>query len=444
MKNYLHKLFAAWICMACVWIGTSTFAADAIDVNDRGRVSAVVELSDSQLQALLQSGVFKFAIPYSLRNKVNSLILKRPDRFKDDIAVRFNEVDKRSNTVAIHVDDATIDQIAYQPVELKIYESGYTNVLVRYRPGNAAEVKKPSKSDSVVLRTILKNGKSLTGRLFETKQFQLESGLGDVKVKLKEVSEITVQEDGDLKVTLLDGDTITGEPDFSSLTINSKWGLERIKLDDISSIVAPLTPAEGSSVGASVGAAIYKSSPRSIASPSRSVPQSTPKPMTDMSGHNPHHQFPATTGRVDTLPASPRQIQQRSLSQNVPHSLPSNSFYGTQVMPQNGFIDGHQVYGNQVYGNQVYGNQIQGHQIYGTHIYSDPIYGAPAQPFSAPYGQPLNPIPSLPFNSELPVGHLPAYQIPMSEFPIGSTPYPQPLPLMNPNQAGDSWLYPQN
>jgi len=76
--------------------------ANAEDTTDTGRVSAVVELSDGELQSLLQTGTFKMSIPVSYKNKVDSLILKRPDRFKDDVAVLFNEVEKRSGTIAIN------------------------------------------------------------------------------------------------------------------------------------------------------------------------------------------------------------------------------------------------------------------------------------------------------------------------------------------------------
>lgn len=437
MKNYLRMMFAA---AACVSLSMLTNAAVASDISDRGRVSAVVELTDGELDALLQTGIFKFSIPYSLRNKVNSLILKRPERYKDDIAVRFNDVDKRSNTIDISVDDSTIEQIEYQPVELKIYESGYTNVLVHYRPGNSETTKKPSKADSVVLKTNLKSGKSLTGRLFQTKQFTIKSNLGNVKVKLKDVSQITVLEDGDLKVMLFNGDLLTGKCDFSTITINSPWGLERIKLEDIATIVAPLSIDLSANQNTQFQHNALPVQPRNFAAPVAAPLAVAPWP-NQVPVHYPaqpinanpwpvqNHQFPLATGRIDTLPASPRQIQRQSVGQNVIGNVPQGSVYGTPV------------YGTPAYGTQGYGTPVYGTPVYGTPIYGTPV---PTQNFPTAAGYSLPSAPQEQIFGGLPVGHMPTQQVPMSEFPIGDPVLQQPLPLMKPDQSNNFWLFPQN
>jgi len=387
MKNQLSFLFTIAVLFGYVQ------QAKATDTTDTGRVSAVVELSDVELQSLLQTGKFKMSIPHRLKNKVNSLILKRPDRFKDDVAVLFNDVDKRSNTIAISVDDSTIEQIAYQPVELKIYESGYTNIMVRYQPGNGKRNKKPSKTDSVELMVSLKNGKSITGRLSYMPQFPLKSGLGKVKVKLAEVSQVTFEDDGDLRVTMFNGDTLQGESNFSSIIVNSRWGQERIKTKDIASITPPLSmrlptvntmiPSQPFSYGG-YGQPTQDNSAVSVMPEVSVVP-----PMSNSSiGQAFEHQFPMETGRIDTLPRSHRHTQNYMLPQPV----------------------------------QTY-NSYGGYGQYGVPVQNGIIYNGASM-----NGVPLNGVPK--------------NEVPVSMLPVIDSMIGQPLPLMTPNQANENWLFP--
>ena len=119
------------------------------------RVSAVIMMQDADVASLKQSGYIKMAIPQQLVDRVDSVTLKRPVRFKDEAAVLYNDVDRRSGMVSVRVDDATIEQMDYQPVELRIFESGFSSIVVQYRPGNSTPVKKASKDDSAVFVTSL-------------------------------------------------------------------------------------------------------------------------------------------------------------------------------------------------------------------------------------------------------------------------------------------------
>jgi len=154
------------------------------------RVSAVIELQDADVASLKQTGYIKMAIPPAMINRVDSVTLKRPVRFKDKAAILFNDVDRRSGMVSVRVDDSTMEQIDYQPVELKIFESGFSSIVVEYRPGNSTTARKASKEDSGVFVTNLANSKSLTGRLAGMKEFMIKSGLGKVDVVLDDSSNV--------------------------------------------------------------------------------------------------------------------------------------------------------------------------------------------------------------------------------------------------------------
>ena len=404
MKNKLSLLVAIITIFGCV------HHANASDFSDSGRVSAVVELTDGELQSLLQTGAFKMSIPARMKNKIDSLILKRPDRFKDDVAVLFNDVDKRFNTIAISIDDSTIEQIAYQPVELKIYESGYTNIMVRYCPGNRKRTKEPSKTDSVELKIRLNNGKSLIGRLSYMTQFPLKSGLGKVKVKLEEISQITFDEDGDLKVEMLNGDKLMGESNFSSVVVNSRWGQERIKTEDIASIASTLAQPPSVNRKAIQSAPLTNGSvghPTQGYSAAAVLPPAINQPFYGQVFHQ--HQFPMATGRIDTVPRSPRISR--------PH---------TQIQPN-------QIQPNNILSYPIWHapQPVQQHPVYGG--YSQHIMPSQNQIISAP----------LPHGA-IPMNHVPLNQVPISNQPIIDSLIGQPLPMMTPNQANESWLFPQN
>jgi len=139
MKTNLICLLAL-ICPAL-----SLSVAHAETAQDR--VSAVIELQDADVASLKQTGYIKMSIPQKLINRVDSVTLKRPDRFKDEAAILYNDVDRRSGMVSVRVDDGTMEQIDYQPVELRIFESGFSSIVVQYRPGNSSPPKEVSKAE---------------------------------------------------------------------------------------------------------------------------------------------------------------------------------------------------------------------------------------------------------------------------------------------------------
>jgi len=238
------------------------------------RLSAVIVMQDADVASLKQTGYMKMAIPPAMVNRVDSVTLKRPVRFKDKAAVLFNDVDRRSGMVTVSVDDATMEQIDYQPVE--------------------PPTQKASKNDSAVFVTSLTNSKSLTGRLADMKEFAIKSELGKVDVDLDDVSQITFEEDDQATVQMLNGDQLSGEIDFQNITIKSRWGLEDLKVSEVVSISKPLTKAIASGVPVSLPQSIpvpqVLHGQPGIATPSYSYPNvpridSVPQPLNQPIGN---------------------------------------------------------------------------------------------------------------------------------------------------------------
>jgi hypothetical protein len=277
------------LALACPVL--SVFGANAAAEEDR--VSAVIVLQDADVASLKQTGYLKMAIPPALINRVDSVTLKRPVRFKDEAAILFNDVDRRSGMVSVRVDDATMEQIDYQPVELKIYESGFSSIVVEYLPGNSTPPKKASKDDSAVFVTNLANSKSLTGRLADMKEFMIKSELGEIDVVLDEVSQIKFEEDERATIQMENGDKVSGKIDFRNITINSRWGLEDLKVSDIVSISKPIS---NSMVAPSVNA-VTEHMPMSV--PHISIPQ----PIMEMPNYSQFQNYPNPTDqRIDVVP----------------------------------------------------------------------------------------------------------------------------------------------
>ena len=262
---------------------------------EEDRVSAVIELQDADVASLKQTGYIKMAVPQELINRVDSVTLKRPVRFKDEAAILYNDVDRRSGMVAVSVDDSTMEQIDYQPVELKIFESGFSSIIVHYRPGNSTPRKKASKDDSAVFVTSLANTKSLTGRLADMKEFSIKSELGEIDVLLDEVSQVTFEDDDRATVQMENGDQVSGKINFRNVTIKSRWGLEDLKVSDIVSISKPLTNSIASGVSV-----VTENMPMPISVPQVSIPQ----PVIGMPNYSQLQNFSYPNNqRIDVVPA---------------------------------------------------------------------------------------------------------------------------------------------
>ena len=262
---------------------------------EEDRVSAVIELQDADVASLKQTGYIKMAVPQELINRVDSVTLKRPVRFKDEAAILYNDVDRRSGMVAVSVDDSTMEQIDYQPVELKIFESGFSSIIVHYRPGNSTPPKKASKDDSAVFVTSLDNTKSLTGRLADMKEFTIKSELGEIDVLLDEVSQVTFEDDDRATVQMENGDQVSGKINFRNVTIKSRWGLEDLKVSDIVSISKPLTNSIASGVSV-----VTENMPMPISVPQVSIPQ----PVIGMPNYSQLQNFSYPNNqRIDVVPA---------------------------------------------------------------------------------------------------------------------------------------------
>ena len=372
---------------------------------EEDRVSAVIELQDADVASLKQTGYIKMAVPQELINRVDSVTLKRPVRFKDEAAILYNDVDRRSGMVAVSVDDSTMEQIDYQPVELKIFESGFSSIIVHYRPGNSTPPKKASKDDSAVFVTSLDNTKSLTGRLADMKEFTIKSELGDIDVLLDEVSQVTFEDDDRATVQMENGDQVSGKIDFRNVTIKSRWGLEDLKVSDIVSI--------------------SKSFNNSLAAPSHSVMTENmplgPAPVAAGSGSTSRH---ISVPHV-SIPQPIQHVPNYSQLQNF--SYPNNQRIDVVPAPLDQPIgQGYDPYTGQQIFDQAVDQLMQPMEMMPMDQSFGPFFGEPIPIGEQPIGEQ--------FLGEQPIGGF-GEMIQNSEIPSGQ--------IETPGAGSDFWFFPQ-
>jgi hypothetical protein len=197
-------------------------------------------LNDQNLETLLTNGNVEVHIPPQLRNSVESLVIKRPLFFKDQTAAQFADAELVGRRLVVNVDDSVIERIDYQPVKLKLYESGYSSLIVRYVGAlpwrNAPDVGDPE-TDSPFLTVKLKSEKGIRGRIRGVQSLQLDSTLGKIKVNLSKSQKIRVRGDGGLVVEMANGDRVSGTIDFLEIELINRWGDETIAVSDIDELI---------------------------------------------------------------------------------------------------------------------------------------------------------------------------------------------------------------
>lgn len=215
-------------------------------VNDRGEeivgrpsgFSAVLTLDDQKLKALFRNGRVEINIPNQLVNSVDSFVVKRPIYFKEKTALDFADAELVGQRLVLTIDRSVIERIDYQPVELKVYESGFTSVVLRYAGESLKNQKAPGDpdTDSPLLTVKLKSGKGISGRIRGMRSLNLDSILGMITIEFSRSRKINVKQNGDLNVEMLNGDLISGSIDGGKIVLVNRWGNETIKLSDIATL----------------------------------------------------------------------------------------------------------------------------------------------------------------------------------------------------------------
>ena len=202
--------------------------------------SAILALDDHSMRTLLKQGRAEISIPQQLIGSVEAVVLRRPVVFKDNKAKAFANARLEGQRLVIDVDQAILGRISYQPVQLNLYETGFSSVVLNYVPQKKTTSTKTlgdADTDSPVLTLKLKSGNAVSGRIQDTQKLNLDSTMGNISVELSQISKIQFRNDNVSNIEMENGDRITGKLTETEFVLINRWDTETILLKDISAVI---------------------------------------------------------------------------------------------------------------------------------------------------------------------------------------------------------------
>ena len=209
-------------------------------------VTLTIDMDQSKLDSIRQTGFLQVAIPAAYRGKVDAVRLKRPVSFKTEEFQLEKAIDKINSNVTLTINQALLDQLDYQPVIAKIYYSDFSNLLLVYRqrkPGEqvglAQRENKPTAADSPRFYARVDDKRGLYGWMDGLAKIKLNSDFGEVIINSTDITGIkfNANKSGSVAIRLNSGASVSGYVDFDEINMKCSWGTQKLSLAKIDSIV---------------------------------------------------------------------------------------------------------------------------------------------------------------------------------------------------------------
>lgn len=204
-------------------------------------VKATVLLTDERMKLLRQGGALQIPVPPGIGN-VEAVVLRRPVFFKDKVASAYGNSSLQQRSMTVDVSETILDRIDYQPVELKVYESGFSGIVLKYVGGLSTsrkaneEVGDPA-VDSPVVTLRLKNGRGIMGRIKGLKSLAVDSTIGKLELDVASIRKIKTNKNGKLTIEMPSGNRISGTISFAGIELLNRWEDETFSMSKIDEIV---------------------------------------------------------------------------------------------------------------------------------------------------------------------------------------------------------------
>jgi len=208
-------------------------------------IKATVLMTDQRMKLLRQQGGLQISVPSGIGN-LQSVVLKRPTYFKEASARAFAQSMLHGQSMVMDVSESVLDRIDYQPVELKVYESGFSSVVLKYTGGLSASRKATEqigdpKVDSPVVTLKFNGGRSIMGRIRGLKSIAVNSSIGKLNLELEKLSRIEMGKKGNLTIEMPSGNRISGTISVNGIVLLNRWENETFQLGEISEIIIEKT-----------------------------------------------------------------------------------------------------------------------------------------------------------------------------------------------------------
>jgi len=143
-------------------------------------------------------------IPPKLVNRVGKIRLKRSASFLSrSLKVVGARTVKKNGLVSVEVDNTILERLAYQPVEMSIYESGFNQVRLKFNPLGSVAGKLPTETKSpadpqagpyMFVRINSKRG--IYGLIKDFETLSIETQFGKVKIPTSELAGLRLNDGG--------------------------------------------------------------------------------------------------------------------------------------------------------------------------------------------------------------------------------------------------------
>ena len=206
----------------------------------------IFNLTDQQINRLRSTGSLSTRVPPKYVNRVKAIRFKKSHSFRSDsLRVAGVKTEKSRRSVAVEIDNSVLERLAFQPVDLQIFESGFDVVRLKFNPrGNVAgklpeEFPPPADLSKVpFMYARIDSRRGIYGTLENLEALPIKTQFGAVKVPIAEIAGIRFN-DGDptrVFVVLKKGDVFSGEINLDSITLKSRWGEQALKVSELESL----------------------------------------------------------------------------------------------------------------------------------------------------------------------------------------------------------------
>ena len=206
----------------------------------------IVKLSDQQINRLRLTGSLSTRIPPKFVNRVGAIRFKRTSSFRGDaLKVSGAKTEKSNRSMSVEIDNSVLERLAYQPVDLRIYESGFDVVELKFNPlgivaGELPEEFQPSvdQGQAPYMYARINSQRGIYGSLENFETLAIKTQFGKVSVPSAEIAGIRFN-DGSANrafVVLKKGDVFSGEIELDSIAVKSRWGDQTLKLTELESL----------------------------------------------------------------------------------------------------------------------------------------------------------------------------------------------------------------
>jgi len=208
------------------------------------RYMVVLTIGAQEAATLRNSGRLQATLPDKYRNRVDSVLLKNPTSFRSKKLVVRGKFEKTGKSLLVNVNESVIDRLELQPVQIKVYQSGFESITLKYKRPNRAQLDaiprgakpKPDDSPQVYVRLSPKNGTA--GWIRNMKNLMVETQFGSTEIPFNRIAGVrfNTEEPNKVVVISLTGDYLTGTINFDEIVFATRWGDQKIPVSELQSV----------------------------------------------------------------------------------------------------------------------------------------------------------------------------------------------------------------